>query len=88
MAMTPNKEVLQKIKGDRQDELSTAFNNIVSGVMEYSLTSPTQQEATTQGTLFGAYNAVTGTFAFTAKKEGNPANTIQVTDGRFDVTFL
>jgi hypothetical protein len=26
--------------------------------MEYALTSPTQQEATTKGTLFGAYNAV------------------------------
>jgi hypothetical protein len=34
----------------------------VSSVMEYALTSPTQQEATTKGTLFGAYNAVTGYF--------------------------
>ena len=31
---------------------------------------------------------VSGTFTFTAEEEGNPANTIQVTDGRFDVTFL
>ena len=27
-----------------------------------TLTSPSQQQATTRGTLFGAYNAVTGYF--------------------------
>jgi hypothetical protein len=62
MAMTPNKEVLELIRGGRQEELSTAFNNIVSSVMEYSMSSPTQQEPTTKGSLFGAYNAVTGYF--------------------------
>lgn len=35
---------------------------MVSNVMEYAFTSPTQQEATTRGTLFGAYNAITGYF--------------------------
>ncbi len=29
---------------------------------EYAMTNPTQQEATTKGTLYGAYNGVTGYF--------------------------
>ncbi|WP_295715789.1 DUF932 domain-containing protein [Mucilaginibacter sp.] len=62
VAMAPNKEVLQNLQTGKQDELSTTYNNMVSSVMEYALTSPTQQEATTKGTLFGAYNAVTGYF--------------------------
>jgi phage/plasmid-like protein (TIGR03299 family) len=61
-AMAPNKEVLQNLQNNQQDELSTAYNNMVSSVMEYAFSSPTQQEATTKGTLFGAYNAVTGYF--------------------------
>jgi len=62
VAMAPNKEVLQSLQSGKQDELSTTYNNMVSSVMEYALISPTQQEATTKGTLFGAYNAVTGYF--------------------------
>jgi phage/plasmid-like protein (TIGR03299 family) len=62
VAMAPNKEVLQSLQSGKQDELSTTYNNMVSSVMEYALTSPTQQEATTKGTLFGAYNSVTGYF--------------------------
>ena len=61
-AMAPNKEVLQNLQNNQQDDLSTAYNNMVSSVMEYAFSSPSQQEATTKGTLFGAYNAVTGYF--------------------------
>jgi phage/plasmid-like protein (TIGR03299 family) len=62
VAMAPNKEVLQNLQSGKQDELSTTYNNMVSSVMEFALTNPTQQETTTKGTLFGAYNAVTGYF--------------------------
>jgi len=62
VAMAPNKEVLQNLQDGKLDELSTTYNNMVSSVMEYALTNPTQQEVTTKGTLFGAYNAVTGYF--------------------------
>lgn len=62
LAMAPNKETLAHIRQGKQDEFSSVFNNTVSSVMEYALTNPTQQEATTKGTLFGAYNAVTGYF--------------------------
>jgi phage/plasmid-like protein (TIGR03299 family) len=62
VAMAPNKEVLQSLQNGKLDELSTTYNNMVSSVMEYTLTNPTQQEVTTKGTLFGAYNSVTGYF--------------------------
>jgi phage/plasmid-like protein (TIGR03299 family) len=62
VAMAPNKEVLQNLQDGKLGELSTTYNNMVSSVMEYALTNPTQQEVTTKGTLFGAYNAVTGYF--------------------------
>jgi phage/plasmid-like protein (TIGR03299 family) len=62
LAMIPNKEVLQNIQRGQTDELSTCFKNMVDNVYEYALTSPTQQTQTTKGTVFGAYNAVTGYF--------------------------
>ena len=62
LAMVPNKEVLNNIQSGNLDELSTCFNNMCNSVYEYAMTSPTQQEETTKGNLFGAYNAVTGYF--------------------------
>lgn len=62
LAMAPNKETLNNLKTNKQDEFSSAYINIVNNVLEYALTSPTQQEVSTKGTVFGAYNAVTGYF--------------------------
>lgn len=62
LAMVPNKEVLENIQSGKWDELSTCFNNICDSVFEYAMTSPTQQQETTRGNLFGVYNAVTGYF--------------------------
>jgi phage/plasmid-like protein (TIGR03299 family) len=59
-AMAPSKEVLQNVLDNRDDENSTHFKNICNHVLEYAFGSSTQQTATTKGTLFGAYNAVTG----------------------------
>jgi phage/plasmid-like protein (TIGR03299 family) len=61
-AMVPNKEVLQNLEAGKDDEISTLFKNMVGTVHVYALSSPTQQLQTTKGTLFGAYNAVTGYF--------------------------
>lgn len=61
-AMCPNKETLENLQTGQFDELSTAFNNICTSVYEYAMSSPSQQTETTKGTLFGAYNAVTGYF--------------------------
>lgn len=62
LAMVPNKEVLANIEKGQFDELSTCFNNMCNSVFEYAMSSPTQQTETTKGTLFGAYNAITGYF--------------------------
>lgn len=62
-AMAPSKEVLEKIVNDENmDEYSARFNNTVERVCEYAFSNETQQLPTTKGTLFGAYNAITGYF--------------------------
>ena len=62
MALVPNKEVLQNIQDGKDGELSTCFKNMTDAAFEYSMTNETQQLETTKGSLFGAYNAVTGYF--------------------------
>jgi len=62
-AMAPSKEVLQKVLDDENmDEYSSRFLNTVERVCEYGFSNETQQLETTKGTLFGAYNAITGYF--------------------------
>ncbi|HEK22206.1 DUF932 domain-containing protein [Mucilaginibacter sp.] len=62
LAMVPNKETYEKIRTGKESELSSHYNNMVSSVFDYAMTADSQQEATTKGTLFGAYNSVTGYF--------------------------
>lgn len=62
LAMVPNKEVLKNIEKSEMDELSTCFKNMCDDVYEYNMTSASQQYETTKGTVFGAYNAITGYF--------------------------
>jgi hypothetical protein len=62
IAMSPNKEVLKNLANGKVEELSTTYTNIVDNVYEYALGSPTQQMETTAGTVYGAYNAITGYF--------------------------
>ena len=60
LALCPNKETLDLIKKGAEDEISTVFKNTVEDAFAYAMMSDTQQMNTTKGTLFGAYNAVTG----------------------------
>ena len=60
LALTPNKETLQSVQAGKEDEFSTCFVNMCDAAYEYAMSNPTQQQETTKGTLFGAYNAVTG----------------------------
>jgi len=62
MAMVPNKEVLEKLRSGQDELLSSTYNNMIENVYAYAMGSPTQQQETTRGTVFGAYNAVTGYF--------------------------
>ncbi|MGN7811752.1 DUF932 domain-containing protein [Flavobacterium sp. 22076] len=61
-AMAPNREVLKRLQEERNEELSACFNNMVDSAFEYAMSHPSQQTDTTKGTVFGAYNAVTGYF--------------------------
>jgi hypothetical protein len=60
--MAPNKEALENLAEGKLDLLSTHYTNIVDNVYEYALGSLTQRMETTAGTVFGAYNSVTGYF--------------------------
>lgn len=60
LALCPNKETLQNLQKGNEDEISTVFKNTVEDAFAYAMISDTQQMDTTKGTLFGAYNAVTG----------------------------
>jgi phage/plasmid-like protein (TIGR03299 family) len=59
-AMAPSKEVLKNVLDENIDEYSRQFLNTVEKVSEYAFSHPTQQSETTKGTLFGAYNAISG----------------------------
>lgn len=59
-SLAPNKEALTKIEAS--EELSSRFKNAVNDCYLYAVANHTQQLDTTQGTLFGAYNAITGYF--------------------------
>jgi phage/plasmid-like protein (TIGR03299 family) len=61
-AMAPSKEVLKNVIDENIDEYSSYFLNVVDKVCNYAFTNDTQQMETTKGTLFGAYNAITGYF--------------------------
>ncbi|OJV54211.1 MAG: alpha/beta hydrolase [Bacteroidetes bacterium 43-16] len=60
MALCPNDETLSLIKKGAVDQTSAIFRNTVDDAFAYAMMSDTQQMETTKGTLFGAYNAVTG----------------------------
>jgi len=62
LALCPNKETLHLLKKGAEDEVSTMFKNTVEDAFAYAMMSDPQLLETTKGTLFGAYNAVTGYF--------------------------
>ena len=73
LALVPNKEVFKNIQEGKEDELSTCFKNMCDTAYEYAMSNPTQQQPTTMGTLFGAYNAVTGYFQNVRTYKNNEA---------------
>ncbi|GAA4341142.1 DUF932 domain-containing protein [Flaviaesturariibacter amylovorans] len=62
LALAPTKETVAQLQGKGKDGLSTYFQNMCEAAYEYALSHPSQNTDTTRGTLFGAYNAVTGYF--------------------------
>jgi phage/plasmid-like protein (TIGR03299 family) len=72
-ALIPNKEALQKIREGKDEKLSAYFTNMVDNAFEYAMSNPTQLMDTTQGTVFGAYNAVTGYYQNVRKYKDDEA---------------
>ena len=81
VAMAPNKETITNLELGKFDKLSTNYTNIVDSVYEYALGSPTQQMETTAGTIFGAYNAITGYFQNVRKYNDDDAKFKSIMDG-------
>jgi len=81
MAMAPNQEVLQKLNLGALDDASTVYKNMVDDVFSYAMCNPSQLLETTQGTLFGAYNAITGYFQNVRKFRDNEAKFKSITEG-------
>lgn len=72
-ALIPNREVLQKIEQGNEDECSTYYKNMCEHAFTYAMSNPTQQMETAKGTLFGAYNGITGYFQNVRKYKDNTA---------------
>jgi phage/plasmid-like protein (TIGR03299 family) len=81
IAMAPNKEVLQILADGKNEQLSSHYTNIVDSVYEYALGCTTQQMDTTAGTVFGAYNAVTGYFQNVRSFKSDEAKFKSIMDG-------
>jgi phage/plasmid-like protein (TIGR03299 family) len=81
LALSPNKEVLKNLKDGNSDKLSTTYTNIVDNAFGYALGNPAQQMDTTAGTLFGAYNAVTGYYQNVRNFKDGDAKFKSIMDG-------
>ena len=61
LSMSPNREVFKAIaEANAGYEFSKQFTDVCGQVFEYAHSHDSQTMETTNGTLFGAYNAVTG----------------------------
>lgn len=72
-ALVPNKDALQALQQGKQDLCSTYYQNMCDAAFNYAMSNQTQQLSTTKGTLFGAYNAITGYFQNVRKYKDDTA---------------
>lgn len=61
LALAPNKETIQNLHLGNSEN-SVYFEKICDNAFEYAMSNESQALDTTKGTVFGAYNAVTGYF--------------------------
>ncbi len=81
VAMAPNKEVINNLELGMLDKLSATYTNIVDNAYAYAMGNPTQQMETTGGTLFGAYNAITGYYQNVRSFKDGDAKFKSIMDG-------
>jgi phage/plasmid-like protein (TIGR03299 family) len=71
--LVPNKDALQALQQGKQDECSTYYQNMCDNALSYAMSNESQQLETTRGTLFGAYNGITGYFQNVRKYKDDTA---------------
>lgn len=82
LAMAPNDLIFQAVRDKRTDfDFSKQFENIIEDVYTYCQTADTQQMPTTRGTLFGAYNAITGYYQNVKEWRNKDAKLSSLLDG-------
>jgi len=81
LAMAPNKEVINNLRLGLDDQLSTTYTNIVDNAFAYAMGNSTQQMETTAGTVFGAYNAITGYYQNVRNFKDGDAKFKSIMDG-------
>ena len=81
MAMASSRETMGNVLDGKIDLLSSQYLNSVEDVYEYALGDPSQNMVTTAGTVFGAYNAVTGYFQNKRKYDDDEAKVKSVLFG-------
>ena len=55
------------IEAGKEEEISTRFKNQVDSIYEFALSHPTQVTNAARGTVWGAYNAISGYFNYVQK---------------------
>lgn len=63
--MKPEYKVV--LSEEEQDKMSTRFKNQVDSIYSFALSHPTQITEATRGTMWGAYNAISGYYNYLAK---------------------
>ena len=63
--MKPEYKVV--LSEEEQDKMSTRFKNQVDSIYSFALSHPTQITNATRGTVWGAYNAISGYYNYIAK---------------------
>ncbi len=72
-ALIPNKEVLQRLEAGHDDQCSTYYKNMCDFAYRYTMENETQLVETTKGTLYGAYNGITGYYQNVRKYKDDAA---------------
>lgn len=79
--MNPKKEQLTKAEAA---EFSKQFTNTVDSIMEFSLTHDTQTTKAAKGTIWGAYNAISGYYSHIKEHKTNTARMNDIMFGQGD----
>ena len=63
-------EYKNKVSKEEEEKLSTRFQNQANSIYEFALSHPTQTTNAARGTVWGAYNAISGYYNYIHKYSG------------------